>query len=104
MKTSSKEMLEKMSGLFYARSTHYRYNKHPGFSEKYRDGRLAAYDYISDLCFYFLQEEKHINERFKEHIVEQIDKYSTMNDSEYKKGLYDALNDVLDEFEKISSI
>ncbi|UFH58122.1 hypothetical protein [Sulfurovum mangrovi] len=86
MKISSKEMLEKMSGLFYARSTHYRYNRHPEFSEKYRDGRLAAYDYISELCLYFLEEERSINERFREQIVAQRDKYSTLHDSEYKKA------------------
>jgi hypothetical protein len=51
-------------------------------SEKYRDGRLTAYDYIGKLCFYFLQEEKNI---FKEQIIEQMDKYSTMNCSKYKK-------------------
>ncbi|MFT7879719.1 MAG: hypothetical protein ABXS91_04910 [Sulfurimonas sp.] len=104
MERSSKEMLEKISGLFYARSTHYRYSKHPKCSEKYRDGRLAAYDYINDLCFYFLQEEKHINERFREQIVAQIEKYSTMNDSEYKKGLYDALKNVLDELQKMDGL
>jgi len=100
MKASSKELLEKISSITYTQSTPYRFNSQIlNVSKKYKEGRLTAYNYIGELCFYFLQEEKNIPERFIEQIKEQIQKYSSLNDGDYKKGLFDVLNDVLDEID-----
>jgi len=101
MKATSKELLEKISSHCYALSTRYRYAKTPHWSEKYSEGQLAALEYIEKLCFHFLQEEKNIPERFKEEISRQIQQNSCLNDSDYKKGLYDALNDILDELKVV---
>jgi hypothetical protein len=98
MKSTSKEFLEKISSLCYAKSTHYKYNKTIlKASNKYREGRLSAYQYISELCFYFLQEEKNIPKKFKEQIQKQMQQNACLNDGDYKNGLYDVLNDVLEE-------
>lgn len=98
MKPTSKEFLEKISSSSYAKSTTYKFKTEKlNLSEKYIDGRLAAYDYINNLCFYYLQEEKSIPERFREQVNKQMKQNSCLNDSDYKDGLYDALNDVLDE-------
>jgi hypothetical protein len=98
MKSTSKEFLEKISSLYYAKSTHYRYNKTIlKMSDKYVEGRLTGYDYINELCFYFLQEEKNIPEKFKEQIQKQMQQNTCLNDGDYKDGIYDVLNDVLEE-------
>ncbi|MEA3397785.1 MAG: hypothetical protein U9R05_10025 [Chloroflexota bacterium] len=97
MKPSPKELLEKISSHCYVLSTRYRYARAPHWSEKYSEGQLAALEYIDKLCFHFLQEEKNIPERFRAEITKQMQQNSCLNDSEYKNGLYDALNSVLDE-------
>lgn len=97
MKPTPKELLEKISGHCYVLSTRYRFARVPRWSEKYSEGQLAALEYIDKLCFHFLQEEKNIPERFREEITRQMQQNSCLNDSDYKEGLYDALNDVLDE-------
>lgn len=66
-------------------------------SDKYREGRLATLKYIGELTFYYLQEEKSIKDKFREQLLKEMQQNSCLNDSDYKDGLYDALNDVLDE-------
>jgi hypothetical protein len=74
MKPTSKEFLEKISNSSYANSAPYKFKTEKlKVSEKYIEGKLAAYDYISDLCFYYLQEEKSIPERFREQIHKQME-------------------------------
>jgi hypothetical protein len=46
-----------------------------------------------------MQEEKRIQELFREEILKQMKFYSCLEETEYKKGLYDALNNILDEIQ-----
>lgn len=99
MKPTSKEFLEEISKNCSNQITFYTFNKSTlQVSDKYRNGRLAALKYIGDLIFYYLQEEKAIKHKFREQILKQIQQNSCLNGSEYKDGLHDALNDILDEF------
>ena len=98
MKSTSKEFLEEISKNCSNQITFYTFNKTTlQISDKYRDGRLTALKYIGELIFYYLQEEKSIKQKFREQILTQMQHNSCLNDSDYKDGLYDALNDVLDE-------
>ena len=98
MKPTSKEFLEEVSKHCSNQITFYTFNKTTlHVSNKYRDGRLAALKYIGELIFYYLQEEKNIKYKFREHVLKQMKQNSCLNDSDYKDGLYDALNDILDE-------
>ena len=98
MKPTSKEFLEEISKNCSNQITYFTFNKSTlKVSDKYREGRLAALKYIGELIFYYLQEEKSIKHRFKEQILKQMQQNSCLNESDYKEGLYDALNDVLDE-------
>jgi hypothetical protein len=96
MKTTSKELLESVSKHCYNQLTLYRFNTTTlQVSEKYREGRLTALEYLTELSYYYLQEEKSIEKQFKEQIMRQLTLYSCLDETEYKRGLYDALNEVL---------
>jgi len=96
MKTTSKELLEIVSKHCYNQLTLYRFNTTTlQVSDKYREGRLTALEYLNELSYYYLQEEKSIEKQFKEQIIRQLTLYSCLDDTEYKRGLYDALNEVL---------
>ena len=98
MKPTSKELLEEVSKHCSNQLIYYKFNTTTlKVSKKYREGRLTALEYIGELTYYFLQEEKKIQQQFTEQILKQIELNSCLNDSDYKDGLYDALNDVLDE-------
>ena len=97
MKPGSKELLEADSKHCYNQLTLYRFNTTTlHVSDKYREGRVSALEYLTELSYYYMQEEKSIENQFKEQIVKQLKLHSCLDDTEYKRGLYDALNEVLD--------
>ncbi len=97
MTPGSKEYLESVSKHCYAKMTYYRFNTTTlKVSDRYRAGRLKALTYVSELTYRYLQEEKKIQEAFQEHLITQMKEHLLMlEDKEYKKGLYDTLNEVL---------
>ncbi|WP_223897663.1 hypothetical protein [Sulfurovum sp. TSL1] len=96
MKPTSKELLEAVSKHCYNELTLYKFNTATlHISDKYREGRLTALEYLTELTYYYLQEEKKIGEEFKQQISKQLKRYDCLDDTEYKRGLYDALNVVL---------
>ncbi len=97
MKPTSKEVLEEISNHCHHQLTLYKFNHGVlQVSDKYREGRLDVLKYIGDLTFYYLQEEKKLQEYLHEQILKQMQLYSCLDDTDYKQGLYDALNDILD--------
>jgi len=48
-----------------------------------------------------MQEEKQIKELFCEEILNQMKFYTCLEETEYKQGLYDALNETLDQVRDI---
>ena len=97
MKPTSKEVLEKISKHCSNQLTLYKFNTTTlQINEKYREGRLTALEYLGELTYYYLQEEKRMQEQFKEQVIKQLKLHSCLDDTEYKSGLYDALNEVLD--------
>ncbi len=97
MKSTSKEVLEKISKHCSNQLTLYKFNTTTlQISEKYREGRLTALEYLGELTYHYLQEEKRIQEQFKEQVTKQLKLHSCLDDTEYKRGLHDALNEVLD--------
>ena len=96
MKPASKELLEAVSKHCYNELTLYKFNNTTlTVSDKYREGRLTALEYLTELTYYYLQEEKKIEEEFRKQVSKQLKLYDCLEDTEYKRGLYDALNVVL---------
>jgi len=96
MKPTSKEVLEKISKHCSNQLTLYKFNTTTlQISDKYREGRLSALEYLGELTYYYLQKEKRIQAQFNEQVTKQLKLHSCLDDTEYKRGLYDALNEVL---------
>lgn len=96
MKPTSKEVLEAVSKHCHNQLTLYKFNTTTlQVSDKYREGRLTALEYLTELSYYYMQEEKMLEKQFKEQIMKQLKLHSCLDDTEYKRGLYDALNEVL---------
>ena len=98
MKPTSKEILEAVSRHSSNQLVLYRFNTNTLIvTDKYREGRVTGLKYVGDLTFHFMQEEKRIKDLFREEILKQMQFYSCLEETEYKQGLYDALNDTLDQ-------
>ena len=96
MKPTSKEVLEAVSKHCHNQLTLYKFNTTTlHVSDKYREGRLTALEYLNELSYYYMQEEKMLEKQFKEQIMKQLKLHSCLDDTEYKRGLSDALNEVL---------
>jgi len=96
MDASSKSYIETVSKYCYSQLTYYQYNTSVlKISEQYREGRLSALKFVSELSFEYLQKEKALKMEFKEQLARQMKQYSTLQNGEYKKGLYDGLNEML---------
>lgn len=96
MDASSKSYIETVSKHCYAQMTYYQFNTSTlSISEQYRAGRLTALQYASELTFQYLQEEKRLKEQFKQKLAEQLKLHKALENSEYKNGLYDGLNEIL---------
>ena len=102
MKPTTKEILETISKNCSNQLILYKFNKNTlNISDKYREGRVTGLQYIGNLTFFFMQEEKRIQSLFREEILKQMKAYSCLEETEYKEGLYDALNDTLDQIRDI---
>lgn len=49
-----------------------------------------------NLPTYYLQKEKQIQQEFDDEILKKMQLHSCLDDTDYKDGLYDALNEILD--------
>ena len=97
MKPTSKQLLEEVSSHCSNQIVLYKFNKGIlKISDKYREGRLTALEYIGELTFYYLQQEKNLQQQFHEQLLKQLQQHSCLADTDYKQGLYDGLNDILD--------
>jgi len=98
---SAKVFLTNISNYIYTQITMYRFNKNTlKVTDKYREGRLAALKYASELSYYYMQIEKNLPHQFREQIDRQMKSNSCLLDGEYKRGLYEGLNDVLDIYQE----
>lgn len=86
-------ILEDISNQCSSHMTYYKFNKmEEHLSEKYRKGRIDAAKYLSDLTYYFFQEEKSFLIKYLDYVNEQKKRIDILKDDEYKQGLYDQLN------------
>jgi len=100
----TRDILSDISKHTYTQITHYTFNHGTlKVDDKYREGRLTALNYVSELTLYYMRLEQEIRKQFREQIVYQMKSNSCLPESEYKHGLYDALNEILDEYRKINS-
>jgi len=84
-------ILEEISQKCYADTTVFKYSKDNAISSKYKKGRIDASTWINELIYYYVQKEKNFINEFIQHIKDQKEIISVINNGEYKQGLYDQL-------------
>ena len=88
---NTKELLENISNDCLTQITKYKYNKNLDMSDKYRKGSITALEYTLDLIYHFYEKDKKLKTEFETILTSQIEYIQSINDSEYKEGLIEAL-------------
>ena len=90
---NSIQKLEILSNSLDSHLTYYKFNKiDENVSLSYRKGRINAAKWLNELVFYFMQRESRFLQEFKEHIQRQKKQLSSLDETEFKQGLFDELN------------
>ena len=101
MKNSSRQFLELVSNYCSNQLTYYKYNKHTlMISDKYRSGRVTALNYIQELTFYYFQKEELLRQQFISDLTRQIAHTASLQEGDYKKGIHDAINNIINEIKR----
>ena len=83
MDASSKSYIETVSKYCYTQMTYYQFNTSTlNVSKQYREGRLSALKYASELTFRYLQEEKRLKEEFRQKLIEQMKLHTALQEGE----------------------
>ena len=94
MKKTTRETLDTLGATLYVHSTRYKFDKHKLYSDKYRKGNLAVYDWLSELCFYYLKKEEALMKEFLEVLDTKQEELNNLPDGEFKAGVFNAIRDV----------
>ena len=99
---SSRRFLEDVSRYCYSQLTLYKYNHSTlNIDDKYREGRITVLNYISELAFYFMKQEKHIVDEFVSEIEKQTDIAASLKTPVYGKGIRDGIEELKAEIKKL---
>lgn len=98
---NSIEKLNKIHDELINKKTYYQFNKTEELSQKYRNGRISASNWLADVIFMFIQKEKNFIKEFEEIIEKQKEDLSILKDGDYKKGLIDELDTIKDLLKKL---
>jgi len=91
---NSIKILEDISQQCYQDKTRFLYAKSLEVSDRYRKGRIDASNWVNDMVYYYVQKEKNFLNGFRQHLFDQKDIISAINNGDYKNGLFDQLNEV----------
>lgn len=97
-KKSSRDVFEFISSHCYTYMVPYKYNdlENRG-SLKYAKGRVTAYEWINELSYYYIKKEENLKKEFIFYLESKNKEINILKKGDYKKGLKDALNEVLQE-------
>ena len=98
---SSKEILDLIGSMSYAKSTPYKFSKQLEHSEKYNKGRINAYDWVTEIAYFLLEREKKMLSEFEQMLIDKKQELDTLNNGDYKNGLFDSINDILDYYKEL---
>jgi hypothetical protein len=96
---SSKAFLEEVSRYCHNQLTLYTFNRHTlDIDERYREGRITALNYIAELSFYFMQQEKRLTDSFLEELERQLRELDPLCSPHYRQGIRDSIEALQREF------
>lgn len=95
-KKTSREIFESISNHCFTYTVPYKYGKQKSRgTQKYKDGRITAYEWINNLTYYYIKQEENLKDEFISYLKIKQEEIEVLREGEYKKGLQDAINEIL---------
>jgi len=99
-KKSARITLEEISQHCFTYMVPYKFTKDESRgSPRYKKGRITSYDWVNNLSYYYLKQEENLKEEFILNLKSKRQELSLLKDGDYKKGLLDALEEVLEKLQ-----
>jgi len=95
-KKTSRYVFEFISNHCFMYMSPYKYSEDRG-TLRYKKGRITAYEWINNLSYYYIKKEENLKKEFILYLKSKQEEIAVLKDGDYKKGLQDALNEVLEE-------
>ncbi len=95
MRRSSREFLEALSQFCYVNKTPVTFhNKTLMKDQKYQKGLLQVYEWVDELCYFYLQKEKRIEEELVRLLQQRFDEAKKLPPSTHREGLLRAFEEI----------
>lgn len=95
MRGSAREFLEALSQFCYVNKTPVMYGKRGRIQDqKYRKGVLQVYEWVDELCYFYLQKEKRIEEELVRVLRERYHEAKQLPSSSHREGLLQAFEEI----------
>ena len=102
MSKTSRDILEALSQFCYVSKTPYTFAKRNGaHAQKYRKGIVQIYEWVDELCYFYLQKEKELPRQLQERLRQKRQVFSQMPPCEYRDGLIAGIDHILDFIDRI---
>ncbi len=99
MNESTEFFLKRVSQYCYVSKIPYSFSNHD-VNKQYAKGLIKVYSWVDELCFYYIQKDKQIQNDFRNIVLSHYDEAKDMKDSPYKEGLICAFENIKKFIEK----
>ncbi len=87
MSKSTKDFFETISSFCYISKMPYSFKSCSPDDDKYYKGIFTVYDWVDELCYYYLKKEQNLKSDFLSLLEEKHQQVYKLNDSKYKSGM-----------------
>ncbi|HHD77812.1 MAG TPA: hypothetical protein ENK97_03430 [Campylobacteraceae bacterium] len=95
MKRSTREFLEALSQFCYVNKTPYTFhNKTLKKDQKYRKGVVQVYEWVDELCYFYMQKEKRLYDELLLLIQKRYQEAKALPPSSHREGLLKGFEDI----------
>ena len=98
MKESVCQLLHRMHMESHNQLTHYRFNKHKDYDERYRAGRVTALEWLCSLSSHYMEREKRVPDEISQVIQHEMKKIETLRNTPYRQGIEDAIKEFVQNY------
>ena len=92
---STKQLLESITQHCYASKSHYKYSKNITKNREYTRGKIVSFEWINDLCYYYIKKDRELLNDFRDKLKCTKDKiFNSITTNSYKRAIYETICEI----------
>ncbi len=101
MSKSTKDFFETISSFCYISKTPYSFKSCSPDDDKYYKGIFTVYDWVDELCYYYLKKEQNLKSDFLSLLEEKRENIALSDDTTYKNGMLKGFDEIYKIIDKL---